>query len=146
VKISPVTLEVGSCVPLKAEFSLLVRATDDRYATVPFRLDTGAELSTIPISIANDLGIAFKRHNEVKSGGVGEASSFINCATFRFPEKTETLESEWAFTEAKLSYGLFGLTDIRKFFHFRQTDGDATYEPAYGYFDLFLRAEFRAKH
>ena len=130
---------------LKAEFTLGFSTTSNQFVSMPVRLDTGAEFSTIPIHLADEHGIPFNRDQCIATYGVGddEISSYINPVEFRFPGRKERLSSDWSFTESKRPYGLFGLTDLQRFFHFRLKDPE-DYEPPYGHFDLELRDEFTA--
>jgi hypothetical protein len=66
----------------------IATSSADRYAALPYRLDTGSDLMTIPIELADQFGIPFDKTVEVYPrtvAGYADKASYLSPVTFVFP-------------------------------------------------------------
>jgi hypothetical protein len=71
----------------EVEFILAVRMTEDTFVPLPFRFDSGTDLTMIPIPLARSLGIPFTRgRSTTVQGATGHSRGFLAPLWFYFPQ------------------------------------------------------------
>src|SRR5262245_30121581 len=102
-------------------FPLQVRTKNNAWAQLPFLLDTGSHLTTVPIGLADELQIPYTRDHRVRvQGTVGATEGFITPIWFAFTSLPSVqFEARCCFSAGELDRPLLGLTDVLMHFTLR---------------------------
>ena len=104
------------CDAYRLNFDLDIRMRGNRYARLPFRLDTATDLTTIPITMAETLKIPFSRNKPIfpnTAAGTATEASFVSTMWFSFPAIPQwRFRSTCLFTPYNLKQCLFSLADL----------------------------------
>jgi hypothetical protein len=101
---------------LELALDLDVRAAQEPFQRVPFLLDTGSKFTTIPIAIANQLGLPVQTGRPVWIRGataLARIQAYLSPVWLSFPVLPAwQFRSECCFTPAQIGYALLALRDI----------------------------------
>ena len=100
------------------EPTLIVKTVAGANVCLPFLFDTGTHFTTIPISMANDLGIRYATHDPVGiRGATGVAKGYMAPVWFSFSSLPQLqFESFCCFSTYELTRPLLSLTDVIRHF------------------------------
>jgi hypothetical protein len=139
VRIGEKFLRRHQALYLEAALNLDVQTGGGMFLLVPFLLDTGSQFSTIPIALAQQLGISFSSQKPVGIRGSTLAhpiQGYLSPVQFCFPALPRwRFPGEWCFSPQPLTRGLLALRDILP--HFAITT-DRRHPPVHAAGDLLF--------
>lgn len=104
------------CDVYRIDFSLDICGQSGRFCRVPFRIDTGSDFTTVPISIATSLNIPFAMNRPVypqTAAGKAQNPSFLSPIRLSFPGLPQwQFESMAMFTPYTLKTSLLSLAEL----------------------------------
>jgi hypothetical protein len=109
------------------ELTVGVRTAQGTFLLLPFLFDTGTHLTTMPLTLAQQLGIPFSTaHPVTVRGTTGKGQGFLSPLWFAFPQLPHwQFESLCCFTPHPLKRALLSLTDLIAHFHLRTAPATA---------------------
>jgi hypothetical protein len=107
---------------LEVLLNVEVLAAQQTFVSLPFLLDTGTPFTTVPIALAQQLGISFTTNKPVwirGATGSGKIQGFLSPMWILFPALAAwQFSCECCFTPQNLSRPLFSLRDLLLHFTF----------------------------
>lgn len=106
---------------LQVDLPIQVRSSHDDWKWLVFLFDSGTQLTTIPIAMAEQLSIPFATDRPVSvDGAVGTGKGYLSPVLYSFPGLPELqFEALCCFSEYQLRQPLMSLTDLLSQFTLR---------------------------